>query len=82
MADHICHLRQVFLKLREIKFYVNKNKCELCSQEVKFFSHWVSKGQIQMDDKKVKAILDWPPPTKMTDLRSFLGLANYYRKFI
>ena len=49
---------------------------------MKFLGHWVSQGQIRMDEKKVEAILDWPAPTKVADLRSFLGLANYYRKFI
>ena len=82
LVDHVNHLRKVFSKLREYKLYVKKEKCEFCRQEVKFLGHWVSKGQIRMDEKKIKAILDWTPPKKVSELRSFLGLANYYRKFI
>ena len=78
--EHIVHLKQVFSKLREYKLYVKKEKCEFCRKEVKFLGHWVSQGQIHMDEKKVQGILDWLAPIKVADLRSFLGLANYYRK--
>ena len=44
--------------------------------------HLMSEGQIRMDEKKIKAIIDWAFPKKVAQLRSFLGLANYYRKFI
>ena len=47
-----------------------------------FLGHKVSKGLVKMDERKVQAILDWPSPSKVTDLRSFLGLANCYRKFV
>ena len=47
-----------------------------------FLGHRISKGMVMMDEGKVQAILDWPAPSKVTELRSFLGLANYYRKFI
>ncbi|XP_059626952.1 uncharacterized mitochondrial protein AtMg00860-like [Cornus florida] len=59
-----------------------QEKCEFCRQEVLFLGYWISKGHVRMDKRKVKAILDWFVPTKVTELRSFLGLANYYRKFI
>ncbi|KAJ4722993.1 Retrotransposon protein, putative, Ty3-gypsy subclass [Melia azedarach] len=80
--DHLEHLRHVFTKLREHKLYVKKEKCEFCRREVLFLGHWVSSGKIRMDERKVKAILDWTEPKKVPELRSFLGLANYYRKFI
>ena len=79
---HLGHLRQVFSRLREHQLYVKKEKCEFCRQEVMFLGHWISKGRIRMDERKVKAIVDWPAPSKVPDLRSFLGLANYYRRFI
>ena len=47
-----------------------------------FLGHKVSKGLVKMDERKVQAILDWPSPSKVTDLKSFLGLANCYRKFV
>ncbi|KAI5351343.1 hypothetical protein L3X38_004234 [Prunus dulcis] len=72
----------VFSRLREYQLYVKKEKCEFCCQEIMFLGHLVSKGKIRMDGKKVQVILDWPTPTKVLELRSILGLANYYCKFI
>jgi hypothetical protein len=82
LDDHLDHLRQVFSRLREHQLFVKKEKCEFCRQEVMFLGHWISKGCIRMDERKVKAIIDWPVLSKVPDLRSFLGLANYYRRFI
>ena len=62
--------------------YVKKEKCEFDQTEIKFLGHLISKSQIRMDGAKVAAIRDWLAPTKVTKLRSFLGLANYYRRFI
>ena len=61
---------------------MKEEKCEFCRQEVKFLGHWVSKGKLRMDGDKIRAIVDWAAPKKVAELRSFLGLANYYRKFI
>ena len=47
-----------------------------------FLGHKVNKGLVKMDERKVQTILDWPPPSKVAELRSFLGLANYYKKFV
>ena len=47
-----------------------------------FIGHKVSKRLVKMDERKVQTILDWPPPCKVVELQSFLGLANYYRKFV
>lgn len=47
-----------------------------------FLGHWISKGRIRMDERKVKAIVEWPAPSKVPELCSFLGLANYYQRFI
>ena len=62
--------------------YVKKEKCEFAQTEIKFLGHLISKSQILMDGAKVAAIQDRLAPTKVTNLRSFLGLANYYRRFI
>lgn len=82
LDDHLIHLRRVLSRLREHQLYVKMEKCEFAQEEIMFLGHWVSKGQVRMDDRKIRAILDWPAPTKVTELRSFLGLANYYRRFI
>ena len=82
LEDHLEHLRKMLSKLREHQLYVKKEKCEFAQQEILFLGHKVSKGLVMMDERKVQAILGWPPPSKVAELRSFLGLANYYRKFI
>jgi hypothetical protein len=80
--DHLIHLRLVLSRLRENSLYVKKEKCEFARQEILFLGHKISLGRILMDEAKVKAIHDWPAPKSVSELRSFLGLANYYRKFI
>ena len=82
LKDQLEHLRKVLSKLREHQLYVKKEKCEFAQQEILLLGHNVSKGLVMMDERKVQAILDWPPPSKVVKLRSFLGLANYYRNFI
>ena len=69
-------------RLREHQLYVKKEKCEFAQQEIRFLGHKVSKGLMKMDERKMRSILDWPPSIKVTKLMSFLGLANYYRKFV
>lgn len=80
--DHVVHLWAVFSKLREHELYIKKEKCEFCREHITFFGLAVSNGQILKDKKKVVAIIDWAMPRKVAELRSFLGLANYYRRFI
>ncbi|XP_069154361.1 uncharacterized mitochondrial protein AtMg00860-like [Solanum lycopersicum] len=57
-------------------------KCEFAQQEIKFLGHLVSKNKVRMDTKKVQATVNWQEPRHLNYLRWFLGLANYYRKFI
>ena len=57
-------------------------KCEFARERITFLSHKINEGQIRMDERKVQAVIDCPTPTKVTKLRSFLGLENYYRRFI
>jgi len=68
--------------LKEHKLYVKFEKCKFKVTEVDFFGHRITQKGLKMDDHKVKAILDWEPPRLVLALRSFLGLASYYRKFI
>eukprot|EP00257_Ricinus_communis_P017580 XP_015576051.1 uncharacterized protein K02A2.6-like [Ricinus communis] len=82
LKEHIQHLRQVFHILKENELYVKKEKCEFAKPEVMFLGHIVGGGKLRMDKAKVQAIEDWEPPRKVTELRSFLGLVNYYRRFI
>lgn len=82
LEDHLLHLRMVLQRLREYQFYVKMEKCEFACREIKFLSHLVSENQVRMDPKKVQAIVDWKAPSGVKELRSFLSLAKYYRKFI
>ncbi|KAL3499013.1 hypothetical protein ACH5RR_041745 [Cinchona calisaya] len=82
LEEHIQHLRKVFSVLKENQLFVKKEKCAFAEQEVPFLGHIVGRGQIRMDVSKIQAIVEWKPPTKVTELRSFLGLTNYYRKFV
>jgi hypothetical protein len=82
LEEHAEHLRKVFQRLRENKLYAKLEKCEFGVTKVDFFGHWVTQEGLMMDDHKVKAILDCEPLKSVLALRSFLGLASYYRKFI
>jgi hypothetical protein len=82
LKEHAEHLHKVFQRLRENKLYVKLEKCEFGVTEVDFLRHRITQEGLKMDDHKVKAILDWEPPKSVPALRSFLGLASYYHKFI
>ena len=82
LKEHVEHLRKVFKILRQNELYVKKEKCSFAKEEVSFLGHRIRDGKLMMDDSKVKAIQEWDPPTKVPQLRSFLGLVNYYRRFI
>ena len=62
--------------------YAKFAKCDFWLSEVHFLGHIISSDGIAVDPSKVEAVLDWQPPTTVTEIRSFLGLAGYYRKFI
>jgi len=82
MEEHVEHLRKVFQRLRESKLYAKLEKCKFRVTKVNFLEHKITQEGLMMDDHKVKAIFDWEPPNSVPTLRSFLGLASYYRKFI
>jgi hypothetical protein len=80
--DHEGHLRLVLQKLRDHKLYTKLSKCEFWLKQVAFLGHVISKGGISMDPSKVQDVLSWKAPMSVNDIRSFLGLAGYYRRFI
>jgi hypothetical protein len=82
LEDHERHVRTVLDILRKEKLYAKESKCELFKSEVEFLGHHVGGNGIRMMESKVKAVQEWPTPTKSTHVRSFLGTAGYYRKFI
>jgi hypothetical protein len=82
LAEHISHMRQVFQVLRDNRLYAKLSKCEFCLPEVTFLGHVVGKDGIKVDPKKIQAVKDYPKPKTVTDVRAFLGLCNYFRKYV
>ena len=80
--EHAEHLRIVLQTLREHQLYAKFSKCQFWLDRVAFLGHVVSAEGISVDPQKIEAIVDWKPPTNVTEVRSFLGLASYYRKFV
>jgi hypothetical protein len=78
-SDHEEHLRLVLQKLWDNQLYAKYSKCEFWIDEVPFLGHVISNGGISVDPAKVKEIVEWSIPSTVTDVRSFLGLAGYYR---
>jgi hypothetical protein len=81
-AEHEKHLKLVLQRLREDKMYAKLSKCKFWIDEVPFLGHVISKGGIAVDPSKVKDLLDWEVPHSVKEVRSFVGLAGYYRRFI
>ena len=80
--EHAKHVRQVLDKLRTGGFFLKLSKCDFFKTEIKFLGHIVSAMGIRPDPTKLQALETWPRPKTVYDVRAFLGLANYFRRFI
>ena len=80
--DHAEHLRIVLTRLREHQLYAKFSKCEFWLKKVPFLGHILSEEGIVVDPSKVQEVMDWKVPISVSEVRSFLGLAGYYRRFI
>ena len=80
--NHDTHLRVVLETLRKERLYAKLSKCEFWLREVSFLGHLVSEEGIREDPRKIEVIIEWKPPRNVTEVRSFLGLAGYYRRFV
>jgi hypothetical protein len=80
--EHIHHLHQVLTLLAKDQWVVKLKKCNFAKQEIRYLGHILSSQGVQTDPEKVTAVLHWPTPSNVRDLRGFLGLAGFYRKFV
>ena len=82
MDEHITLVNEILSRLRKNNLTANLKKCHFHQESVDFLGHVISSNGIQMDPKKVSAIMEWPVLKNVKDVQMFLGLANYYRTFI
>jgi hypothetical protein len=80
--EHVDHLKMVLQRLREHQLYAKLSKCEFWIDEVLFLGHITNKDGLVVDPKKVAGILNWKAPTNARGIKSFIGMAGYYRRFI
>ncbi|XP_045090164.1 uncharacterized mitochondrial protein AtMg00860-like [Aegilops tauschii subsp. strangulata] len=82
LEDHVGHIKCVLAVLREEKLYANVEKCTFCTNKVVFLGFVVSAKAVEVDEEKIKAIREWVPPQNVSQVRSFLGLAGFYCRFV
>ena len=80
--DHINDVKEVFNRIREANLKLKPTKCKMFQKQIQYLGHVITTDGILPDPDKVKAILEMPSPTNLTQLQSFLGLIGYYRKFV
>ena len=80
--EHKEHLKIVLQELQYHQLFAKFGKCDLFKDKIQYLGHVVTKEGISMDPKKIKAIEDWPVHKDVTGVRSFMGITDYYQKFI
>ena len=81
-AEHIMVVKQVLQLLHNKDLYLKPEKCEFHKDKLNYLGYTISADHVMMEDSKVEAIQQWPIPRTVCDIRSFLGLGNFYRQFI
>jgi len=82
LEEHAKHVEIILQTLRKHRLYIKESKCEWFKPEVEFLGHRVSREGVKVDEKKITAVTAWPAPGNVAELRSFLGMAGYYRHFV
>jgi Reverse transcriptase (RNA-dependent DNA polymerase) len=80
--DYFRHVSEVLKQLCKHGLYANGKKCDFHSKSIDYLGHIIGPNRLQMDPAKVKVIQDWPEPRKVKDIQSFLGFANFHRRYI
>ncbi|KAK3544089.1 hypothetical protein QTP86_001255, partial [Hemibagrus guttatus] len=82
LAEHRQHVAKVLERLRKFQLFLKAEKCSFHQTSVQFLGYKINSSGIEMDERKVTAVRDWPAPTMVKELQRFLGFANFYRRFI
>lgn len=82
LVDHVTHVKAVLQLMKEHQLYAKESKCSFRQQKLEYLGHIISKGGVSTDPEKVFAMKNWPQPKNLKQLRGFLGLTGYYRRFV
>jgi hypothetical protein len=80
--EHLTHLRLVLFALKKHKFYLKSSKCSFAQTQIDYLAQVISREGVSTDPSKTADMLKWPTPANVTELRGFLGLTSYYRRFV
>jgi hypothetical protein len=80
--DHLRHLDEILSIMGEKSLYAKASKCEFGMTKILYLGHVISVQGVQVHQEKIQAILDWPTPRSLTELRGFFGICSYYRRFV
>ena len=82
IEDHMQRVEEILIRLKQANLMLKPSKCHFFKRQVEFLGHIVSQKGVETDPKKIKDVKEWPIPRRVKDVRSFLGLTGYYRRFI
>ena len=82
LESHLLHLEQVLQVLRENQLFMKQSKCSFAQTKVEYLGHVISRIGVTTAKDKIAAMLAWHVPTSVTEVRAFLGLTGYYRRFV
>ena len=80
--EHLHHLEEVISILESESLYAKESKCEFGMTELLYLGHIISADGVRVDPEKIRAIVDWPTPTNLTQFKGFFGLCGFYRRFV
>ena len=80
--EHFVRLQAVFDKLKAARLKLKPSKCELLKKQINYLGHVVGHKRVATDPQKIDAVTEWPTPTTVAEVRSFLGFVSYYRMFV